>query len=325
MSVWWVNLGERFAEQNAAEALWCPNRTVRQDGTFAAPQWHWSNIQEVRVGEFIVLARDGSIEGLGIVRQTAIPDSPKPAGFPEGKWHNLGWLLPTTFILFDRSRSRDDLTAGLFLERVKHSPLLNQENGKGRGAQIYLTRIRDIDGVALFDRIAAILDVVRPGWLDRGIESSVEDRSSDPADASAATSRTAIIQARVGQGQFRKSLIALWGGQCCATGLDILDLLVASHIHPWAAASDVEKLDPFNGLLLSPAFNAAFDKGLISLNADGTWMNAASLSPTQLEQAGLANLERFPVTGLNMRHGEYLTMHRHSAQERAKTLSSRSS
>ncbi|TIM15518.1 MAG: hypothetical protein E5Y67_07185 [Mesorhizobium sp.] len=320
MSVWWVNLGERFAEQRAARALWCPNKTVLSDGSLAAPQWHWSIIQDVRPGEFVVLARDGSIEGVGIVRHTAIPDSPKPAGFPDGKWHSLGWLLPTTFILFSRSRSRDELTAGLFLEQVKYSPLLNQLDGKGRGAQIYLTRIRDIDGVALFERIAALLDVEQPGWLERGIEGALEDQGPAGAGSPAATSRAAIVQARVGQGQFRKSLVDLWGGKCSATGLDVLDLLTASHIHPWAAASDVEKLDPFNGLLLSPAFEAAFDKGLISLHADGTWLNAANLSAEQLERAGLANMERYPVSGLTERHAIYLEMHRQNALERARAL-----
>ncbi|RVC47453.1 MAG: hypothetical protein E5V60_01135 [Mesorhizobium sp.] len=85
MSIWWVNLGERFAEQQAAEALWCPNKTVAKDGTLDAPAWHWAIIEQVRQGEFIVLARDGRIEGLGVARQMAISDSPKPAGFPDGK------------------------------------------------------------------------------------------------------------------------------------------------------------------------------------------------------------------------------------------------
>lgn len=323
MSVWWVNLGERFAEQRVAGALWCPNKTVAKDGTLDAPQWHWSTIEEVRAGEFIVLAREGRIEGIGVTRETAIPDSPKPAGFPDGKWHSLGWLLPITFVLFNQPRGRAELTAGLFLERIKYSPLLNLADGTGRGAQIYLTRIRDTDGVALFERIASILDVEMPGWLQNSIGSSPEDRAAPEPNSPTRTTRQAIIQARVGQGPFRRDLLDLWGGKCCATGLDILDLLVASHIHPWAAASDVEKLDKFNGLLLAPAFDAAFDKGLISLANDGTWLNAGNLTPAQLEQAGLANLKRYPVSGLTEYHAKYLELHRHSAQERAKAVAER--
>ncbi|WP_189347237.1 HNH endonuclease signature motif containing protein [Mesorhizobium sp. M4A.F.Ca.ET.090.04.2.1] len=209
------------------------------------------------------------------------------------------------------------MTAGLFLERVKYSPLLNQTDGTGRGAQIYLTQIRDIDGVALFERIASILDIEKPGWLQTGIGNPVDADAPPEPNSPTPTTRQAIIQARVGQGQFRKDLLDLWGSKCCATGLDIPDLLVASHIHPWSAASDVEKLDKFNGLLLSPAFDAAFDKGLISLADDGTWINSGNLSPEQLERAGLANLETCRVSMLTKDHAKYLRLHRQSAQERA--------
>lgn len=195
MSVWWVNLGERFAEQRAAGALWCPNRTVAKGGALDAPAWHWAIIEQVRQGEFIVLARDGRIEGLGIARQAAIPDSPKPAGFPDGKWHDRGWLLPTTFVLFGHPRDRSDLTAGLFLERVKYSPLLNQADGTGRGAQIYLTQIRDIDGVALFERIASVLDIEKPGWLQNGIGNPLDGGDPSEPNPPAPTTRQAIVQA----------------------------------------------------------------------------------------------------------------------------------
>ncbi|MEI9429207.1 HNH endonuclease [Mesorhizobium sp. Cs1299R1N3] len=320
MSVWWVNLGERFAEQRSAGALWCPNKTVAKNGTLDDPAWHWSIIEGVRVGEFIVLARDGRIEGVGVARRTAIPDSAKPAGFPDGKWHSFGWLLPTTFILFNKPRDRDELTAGLFTERVKYRPLLNHEDGTGRGSQIYLTRIQDIDGIPLFERIASILDTENPVWLQNGIGNQIDVDAPPEPTSPIPTTRQTIIQARVGQGQFRRDLLDLWSGKCCATGLDILDLLVASHIHPWAVASDVEKLDKFNGLLLSPAFDAAFDKGLISLADDGSWLNTGNLTQAQLVQAGLAALERYRVSGLTENHAKYLELHRQYAKARATVL-----
>ena len=45
------------------------------------------------------------------------------------------------------------------------------------------------------------------------------------------------------------------------------ELLVASHIKPWAAFPD-ERLDPRNGLCLSSLHDAAFDSGLITLDED---------------------------------------------------------
>ena len=53
----------------------------------------------------------------------------------------------------------------------------------------------------------------------------------------------------------------LWGGRCAVTGLDLPLLLRASHIKPWRDSDNRERLDPYNGLLLSPSYDAAFDWG----------------------------------------------------------------
>jgi predicted restriction endonuclease len=78
-----------------------------------------------------------------------------------------------------------------------------------------------------------------------------------------------IIQ-RVGQDVFRDALIAYWSGQCAVTGLSEPHLLRASHIKPWAKCeTDAERLDVYNGLLLSAHLDAAFDAGLISFSDEG--------------------------------------------------------
>ncbi|WP_245431366.1 HNH endonuclease signature motif containing protein, partial [Rhodoplanes roseus] len=40
------------------------------------------------------------------------------------------------------------------------------------------------------------------------------------------------------------------------TGCEVEDVLRASHIKPWRDASDQERLDPRNGLLLSATLDA---------------------------------------------------------------------
>ena len=59
-------------------------------------------------------------------------------------------------------------------------------------------------------------------------------------------------------GRFRDDLVASFGGRCCLSGLDVTELLRASHIKPWRDSNNIERLDPYNGLLLSPAYDAAF-------------------------------------------------------------------
>ena len=42
---------------------------------------------------------------------------------------------------------------------------------------------------------------------------------------------------------------------------------LASHTKPWSACTHVERLDPFNGLMLTPNLDGAFDGGLVTFDA----------------------------------------------------------
>lgn len=79
-----------------------------------------------------------------------------------------------------------------------------------------------------------------------------------------------LVVQRIGQDVFRAGLIDYWEARCAITGLGVVELLRASHIKPWAQCdSDAERLDVFNGLLLAPHLDAAFDRGLITVEDDG--------------------------------------------------------
>ncbi len=83
-----------------------------------------------------------------------------------------------------------------------------------------------------------------------------------------ATEVEQLILARLGQGAFRRSLLKE-RKQCFVTGYPDPQVLVASHIKPWARSSDTERLNPKNGLLLIPTLDRAFDRGLISFEDEG--------------------------------------------------------
>lgn len=82
------------------------------------------------------------------------------------------------------------------------------------------------------------------------------------------TTRKQLIDARKGQGQFRRDLLARWGG-CSVTGCNINEVLRASHIKPWKSSTDQERLDVNNGLLLVATLDALFDRGLVSFKDSG--------------------------------------------------------
>lgn len=79
------------------------------------------------------------------------------------------------------------------------------------------------------------------------------------------TERGGLVKTRMGQGQFRTDLINHWQG-CALTRYDRMPFLVASHIKPWSQATNSERLDPYNGLLLPANIDKAFDLGYITFN-----------------------------------------------------------
>lgn len=73
------------------------------------------------------------------------------------------------------------------------------------------------------------------------------------------------VKTRVNQDVFRQMILSLYDYRCALTGISVLDLLLASHIKPWAV--DVaNRLNPKNGICLSALYDRAFDKGLISFD-----------------------------------------------------------
>lgn len=77
-----------------------------------------------------------------------------------------------------------------------------------------------------------------------------------------------IKKRRKGQDYFRHMILANYGGRCALTGIDIPQLLLASHIKPWAESTSLQKLNPENGICLSALYDKAFDEGLITFSPD---------------------------------------------------------
>ena len=73
------------------------------------------------------------------------------------------------------------------------------------------------------------------------------------------------VKTRVNQNVFRQMVLANYDGFCAISGIDIHELLVASHIIPWSE-NKKERLNPANGICMSALYDKAFDKGLISLD-----------------------------------------------------------
>jgi putative restriction endonuclease len=75
------------------------------------------------------------------------------------------------------------------------------------------------------------------------------------------------VKTRVNQSVFRSIVMANYEFKCCISGIDLTDLLLASHIIPWSK-NEKERLNPENGICLSPLYDRAFDKGLIGISTN---------------------------------------------------------
>ena len=147
------------------------------------------------------------------------------------------------------------------------------------------------------------LDYQKPGGVAHDvIFNDIQAVMDDPSLTS--TEKSILVKSRLGQDQFRSKLIKLWQG-CSVTGYPAHSMLIASHIKPWRASNNQERLDKFNGLLLLPSLDKAFDQGFISFNTSGQVLISSSL-----EHPNVLGIEESMKIRLAQSHHNYLAYHR---------------
>ena len=205
------------------------------------------------------------------------------------------WLTATGPSQFAAAMSRDDVLDGLAgLGVVFTNPLPSGAAGA--------LNVRNADALHHLLRRAFQLSRTLPDALLRAFQ-------HETAHLPRTTEAERLVVQRVGQDIFRRGLLEYWDGRCAITGFAVRELLRASHIKPWAACdTDAERLDIFNGLLLAPHLDAAFDSGFITIAQDGTVLVSTTLPQDARSALGLES----PLTarGLHRTHESYLELHR---------------
>jgi hypothetical protein len=138
------------------------------------------------------------------------------------------------------------------------------------------------------------------------------DQSSDPSVVEIvrnpdipATTKLEQLQVRIGQQRFRREVLEFFDNRCAVTGSNLL--IRASHIKPWRVATNEERLNPANGLALSPVYDAAFDLGLITFRPDGQILLSPKLT-TDAAALGVTGNEK--IESLTDEHFAFLDWHR---------------
>ena len=113
---------------------------------------------------------------------------------------------------------------------------------------------------------------------------------------------------------FRKAVVNNYGGSCAITGINMPQLLIASHIIPWSESKDELRAKPSNGICLNALHDKAFDKGLITI--DENYQIVLSDSIKQCDQTKF-NFMKYEGKKINLPYRshpkqEFLEYHRNN-------------
>lgn len=124
------------------------------------------------------------------------------------------------------------------------------------------------------------------------------------------TEKTVKQKIRVGQNNFRNDLLKSLK-RCPITQIDDKKLLIASHIKPWIHSNNEERLNPYNGFLLSPLYDKLFDKGigLITFTPEKEILISKKLSSENRARLSVNNRDYIADLPINGRE-EFLEYHR---------------
>lgn len=159
-------------------------------------------------------------------------------------------------------------------------------------------------------RRAAALSQALPNQVVAAFEKQLQSElSTMPATAAQNTEVQRMVRQRVGQQAYRQAMLDYWGGSCAVTGLALPQALRASHAKPWAeCATDVERLDVYNGFLLSANLDVLFDSFLVSFADSGELLVSKAITPSDQLKMGLA--AGMCLRWVSVQHGPYLDFHR---------------
>ncbi|MEN8639822.1 HNH endonuclease [Pseudomonas sichuanensis] len=293
MQYFWVNLGTTHKEARNGGFLWAPLSPTSASGK--ATRTHWENVGKVKAGDLIFCYHDNYLRALA----TAVGDAYKadrPATRSFSEWKNIGYRVDIKITELKRPIHSSDIATEYLTRFDTHTTpsLFNAKNGVN---QIYMASIPSDAAVYLLEQGEVISD-----YEDMLIGAGGSEKQPST------TMREALIKARVGQGAFRAALCKRWNNRCALTGLTNPNLLIASHIHPWARCDNKARLDPDNGLLLAAHIDRLFEYGLISFDESGKLLTSAKLCIKEQEILGLGRFKS--IDGLNEGNLEYLSKHR---------------
>ena len=283
---WWVNQKQTHRQELEGEYLWSPKRN--QNGVRNVS---YDNMVRVMPGDIVFSFASGAIRAVGVAtgraREALKPPQFGFAGAQRGP--DPGWQVPVRFMeLANPLRPRDHSSELARVLPAKYSPI--RASGEGN-LGLYLAALPELMVDKLIQLLAGQVEQIVESITQRTDRSSLvddaaEERIQQRTDIGPNVKKT-LLNARRGQGVFRGNLEQI-ERKCRVTGLLDRRHLRASHIKPWFVCEDNEKLDGFNGLLLSPHVDHLFGRGYVSFSDSGDLLVSKELNKAVLESWGIS-------------------------------------
>jgi putative restriction endonuclease len=314
MRYWWVNQNQTYRHEVPGGYLWSPK--VKSNGA-ANPFYEF--MREVAPGDIIFSFCNTQIRAIGIAKSQAY-EAPKPGEFGSvgTYWDKIGWRIDVRFTELNHPiRPIEHIDQIRPYLPSRYAPL----RATGAGLQsVYLTRVDDLLAGLIIDLIGSEARGIVLGWqvganlIDTPLIGQVlwEEHELDAVRSSSTlqqTEKQAIVLARRGQGLFRARVAAI-ERKCRITGVTNGEYLRASHSKPWRDATNDERLDGENGLMLTPDVDLLFDRGFISFEGNGEVLVSPVVHAPALTKMGLAPEMLKNVGGFSDGQKQYLHFHR---------------
>ena len=313
MRYWWVNQNQTYRHEVAGGYLWSPQRNANR-----ARNPFYESMREVAPGDLILSFMDTRILAIGVARSYCW-ESPKPTEFGSAgqNWENIGWKVKVSFTeLANKVRPKEHIDLLRPLLPRKYSPL--QPNGNGLQS-VYLAEVPAALAellIGLIGQEAALVASMAAGVKptpgdDLDLWESKIEQEIDADTAVPETDRLAIIRARNGQGLFRER-VAKIETRCRITGVENPAHLIASHCKPWRDATNEERLNGENGLLLTPSIDHLFDRGFIGFEDSGKLIVSPVAHAPSLQRMGIDTTRVVNVGVFTSGQKQFLDFHRNA-------------
>jgi len=315
---WWVNQNQT-REEIENGFMWSPK--TRKDGAF---NQFYENMTRVRPGDIVFSYYDSKIQSSGVIKEfpsTAV----KPLFRQKETWAGEGWFVEVEYDKFANPISpKSHLDEIVPLLPKKYSPI--RETGDGLQG-VYLAEISEQLAEKIYEVAGRVRTDEKPRAaiarqkkkqslfakrIEREINEDKIEREIEDSTHIGDTEKKGITTSRRGQGKFRRNVLRR-GPRCRVTGVSEPHL-IASHIKPWSASTNQERIDGNNGLMLAPHIDHLFNDGFISFEDNGALLISSALDAKVFAMWGLENTAN--VGPFTPEQSHYLAYHRNEIFQR---------